>query len=220
MNSVRARPVSPAEVIRLLSERFLAARDRRRATGIPGTLRVAIDGAAAARSADLADAVADVLVGFGVPTVRVRAHAFVKAASLRFERGRDDPDAFYEDWLDAPALRREVLAPLGPQGSGRYLPSLWDVIRDHATRAPYLVAPEAAVLLVDGTFLLGRELPWDDSVHLALSPAALRRRTLDTEWWTLPAFERYEREVQPTSIAGVVLRVDDPRHPALVDDRG
>ena len=75
------------------------------------------------------------------------------------------------------------------------------------------------MLLVDGTFLLGRTLPWDDSVHLTLSSAALERRTPEAERWTLPAFARYEREVDPVSVAGTVLRVDDPRHPALVETR-
>jgi hypothetical protein len=220
MGGVHARPLSPAAVVRFLADRFLAQRDRRREAGLSSALQVAIDGAPAAGPAALADALADALVGLGVAPLRVRSEHFLRAASLRFERGRDDPDAFYEDWLDVSALVREVLAPLGPQGSGRYLPSRWDAGRDRATRAPYEVAPESAVLLVDGTFLLGRALPWNDSVHLALSPAALRRRTLESERWTLPAFERYEREVRPASVAGVVLAFDDPRHPALVDDRG
>jgi hypothetical protein len=211
--------MSPEEVVRFLSERTRTNRDRRGGAGISSTLRVAIDGAAVARPAALADAVADVLIRLGVPALRVQSESFFRAASLRFERGRDDPDAFYEDWLDESALLREVLVPLGPDGGGRYLPSRWDVTRDRATRAAYLVAPEGAVLLVDGTFLLGGPLPWDDSVHLAVSAPALERRTPESDRWTLPAFERYEREVSPALRAGVVLLVDDPRHPALVEDR-
>ena len=37
--------------------------------------------------------------------------------------------------------------------------------------------------------------------------------------WTLPAYARYGDEVDPASFADVVVRVDDPRHPALVLDR-
>ena len=33
--------------------------------------------------------------------------------------------------------------------------------------------------------------------------------------WGYPAYERYEEEVDPSSLADVVVRVDDPRHPAL-----
>ncbi len=216
---MRARPVSPTQLVRLLAERVLAERDRRRRAGAAGALRVAVDGAPAATPAALADAVSSELSSLGAASIRVTSQDFLRSASLRLERGREDPDAFYEDWLDVSALLREVLAPLGPQGNGRYLPNRWDATRDRATRATYRAAPEAAVLLVDGTFLLGRTLPWDDSVHLTLSSAALERRTPEAERWTLPAFARYEREVDPVSVAGTVLRVDDPRHPALVETR-
>jgi hypothetical protein len=51
-------------------------------------------------------------------------------------------------------------------------------------------------------------------VHLRLSPGALRRRTEEDQRWTLAAFERYEQEVDPAEAADVVVRTDDPRHPA------
>jgi len=54
-------------------------------------------------------------------------------------------------------------------------------------------------------------------VHLSLSAAALARRTPAADAWTLPAFARYEDEVRPGVVADVVVKVDDPRHPALVD---
>jgi hypothetical protein len=56
-------------------------------------------------------------------------------------------------------------------------------------------------------------------VHLALSGAALRRRTPADLSWTLPAFARYDAEVAPAAIADVVVRIDDPHHPALVEQR-
>ena len=49
-------------------------------------------------------------------------------------------------------------------------------------------------------------------------PAALARRTPPDEAWTLPAYERYEDEVDPIGVADVAVRMDDPRHPALVTD--
>jgi hypothetical protein len=72
-------------------------------------------------------------------------------------------------------------------------------------------------LLLDGALLLGRGLPFDLSVHLWLSTAALARRTAPDAAWTLPAYERYELEADPLHAADVVVRVDDPRHPALVN---
>jgi hypothetical protein len=69
--------------------------------------------------------------------------------------------------------------------------------------------------VLDGTLLLGRKLPFDLVVHLRLSAGARERRTAAAERWALPAYVRYEREVGPEQVADVLIRVDDPRHPAL-----
>jgi hypothetical protein len=178
---------------------------------------VAVDGAPAAAPLDLARELIDPLRLRGRPAYAVDAGGFLRAASLRFERGRTDPDAYYTDWLDEAALRREVLDPAGPGGTGRILPSLWDPATDRATRAAYRDLEPTAVVLVGGAFLLGGPLPFDVTVHLALSGGALARRTADALRWTLPAFGRYAAEVDPAAFADVVVRVDDPRRPALVE---
>lgn len=208
---VRVRPISPELLVDELADRIAASQ------GSPWT-RVAVDGAPATRPGELADALAAPLRLRGRAVVRVSAGDFLRPASLRFEHGRTDPDAFYTDWLDTGALVREVLAPLGPGGSGRVLPALWDPVADRATRAGYVTVPPGGVLLLDGALLLGRGLPLDRTVHLWLSGDALGRRTPPEHRWTLPAYARYEEEVAPTARADVVVRVNDPRHPALVDD--
>lgn len=178
-------------------------------------LRVAIDGHPAAGTAGLADALVDPLRLLGHPVLRVSGEWFLRPASVRLERGRTDADAYYDDRLDVAALRREVLDPLGPGGSGRYLPTLWDPDTDRATRASYVTAPPKAVLVLDGTLLLGRGLPLDLTVHLRLSAGARSRRVEPASRWALPAYDRYEQEVDPEKVADVLVRVDDPRHPAL-----
>jgi len=63
--------------------------------------------------------------------------------------------------------------------------------------------------------LLGRDLPFDYTIHLALSSAA-RRRRMPEEWqWTLPAYDDYATAVDPLRSADVVLSYDDPAHPAI-----
>lgn len=192
-----------------------ALADRLSTTAPPGPWwRIAVDGAPAARTGDLADAVAAALPALGHPVLRVRATDFWRPASLRLEYGHQDVDAYYQLWLDTRALRREVLDPLGPGGTGRALPSLRDPVTDRSTRADYVDLPPGGVLVLDGPLLLGQGLPLDLTVHLRLSPAALERRTGPAERWTLPAFERYAREALPEEIADLVVRADDPRHPA------
>lgn len=206
---MRARPISHPALVTELAGRILATpRDRR--------LRVALDGAPPTRPEDLADRLVEPLQVGGRPVLRVSARDFLRAASLRYEFGRRNPDAYYDDWLDTGALQREVLGPLGPGGTGKALPTLWDSERDRATRAQYVAVPPGAILLLDGALLLGRGLPFDLTVHLHLSPPALARRTEDPQAWTLPAYHRYDRDVRPRQTADLAVKVDDPNHPALL----
>lgn len=177
-------------------------------------LRIAVDGAPAAHPGVPADALADALRLRGRSVLVVGTGGFLRPASLRYEYGRQDPDAYYDGWFDTGALWREVLGPVESGGTGRVLPDLWDPETDRATRSPRVELPPGGVLLVHGPLLLGHWFPFDLTAHLRLSPAALRRRTPESERWTLPAFERYEREVDPAGTADVVVRADDPRHPA------
>lgn len=209
---MRVRPVATEVLVRELAEQLAG-------TDAGGRLRVGVDGAAAADPGALADALVGPLRVRGRPAVRISADDFLRPASVRLEFGRTNPDSYYLGWLDEAGLRREVLDPAGPGGSGRIVTRLWDARIDRAAREPYIELAPNAVVIVSGPLLLGAGLPFDVTVHLALSPAALARRTGPEERWTLPAFARYGAEVDPAAFADVVVRLDDPRHPALVLDR-
>lgn len=206
---MRVQAISPSTLIERITDRI---------DELPrvGWARVVLDGAPVAEPGRLADELAAPLRLRGRPVVRVSARDYLRPASLRLEFGRTDPDVFYDEWLDIGALIREVLGPLAPGGTGRVLPALWDAAADRAHRVPYVDLPPGGVLLLDGPLLLGRGLPFELAVHLWLSPSALARRTSEEQAWTLPAYARYELEADPARAADVVVRVDDPRHPAVV----
>jgi hypothetical protein len=208
---MRFRPVSPNLLVDEVAERIA-----RRPTD--AWTRVAVDGAPPAVPSDLADTLAEALRLRGRAVLRATAEDFLRPASLRFERGRTDPDARYEDWLDLGGLTRELLAPLEPGGSGRVLPSLWNPETDRASRAAYVDLAPGGVLVVDGTLLLGRGLVFEHTVHLWVSAPALARRMPAADAWMLPAYARYDAEVRPLHIADTGVRMDDPEHPAVLDD--
>lgn len=209
---VSVRPISTEGLLTELADTIGATR--------PGRwLRVAVDGAPPAGPDALADALVDPLRLRGRPVVRVSAGDYLRPASLRFEHGRTDPDAFYTDWLDVGGLAREALDPLAPGGTGRVLPALWDAATDRASRSGYTDLAPGGVLVVAGPLLLGRGLDLDLTVHLALSPAALARKTDDADRWTLPAYARYTDEVAPERNADVVVRMDHAAHPAILHNR-
>jgi hypothetical protein len=72
------------------------------------------------------------------------------------------------------------------------------------------------VLLVAGALLQGLGLAFDVVVHLRMSRAARARRTPAEDAWQLPAFDRYDEEVDPVSLADAVVLADHPDRPALV----
>lgn len=193
------RPLAPADVAETVA-RALAEP--------PGTVRAAIDGPPCAQPELLADALSAPLLALGRPFVHVRAADFWRDASLRLEYGHQDVES-YLNWLDAGALRREVLS------GDTYLPSLRDPVTNRATRAERVPLAAGTVLVVSGALLQGLGLPFDRVVHLLMSPAARARRTPAELAWTLPAFDRYDAEVAPADLADLVIKVDDPAHPAL-----
>jgi len=203
-----ARPVTPELLIAELA-------DRAASLAGDGWARVAVDGPPGADPGAFADELADALRERGRAVQRVSTVDFLRPASVRLEHGRDDPDSYYEGWLDEAALLREVLRPLDRGGSGEILPRLWNQATDRSYRARRVALAVPGVLLLDGPLLLGRGLPLELTVHLALSGGALARRTPPQLRWTLPAFDRYRGEVEPERVADVVVRWDHPSHPAI-----
>lgn len=197
------RPLAPAD----LPTRLAACLARE-----SGRVRVAIDGPPCAAPAALANALIEPLQALGRRAAHVNASSFWRDASLRLEHGREDVES-YLTWLDADALRREVLVPAVERG--RYLPSLRDPRTNRATREEARDIAPGTLVLVSGSLLLGLGLPFDRTIHLAMSTAARARRTTAGDAWTLPAYDTYDRTVRPTDVADVVIKLDDPRHPAV-----
>jgi hypothetical protein len=203
---VHVTPVTPELLAAEITE-LVAAR--------PGRVRLAVDGPPPARPRALADAVAARLRVRGRPVVVVDAADYLRPASLRLEFGRTDPDMFLDGWLDVGGLRREVLEPADPGGSGRVLPRLWDAGADRAHRDRYVDLPADGVVVLTGALLLGRGLPLDLAVHLRMSEQALERRLAADERWTLPAYVRYTAENTPEKIADLLVLADHPDRPAV-----
>ncbi|NAZ88478.1 nucleoside/nucleotide kinase family protein [Kineococcus indalonis] len=187
------------------------------AASLPAGARVGVDGAVDADTERYARALADALRERARPVLVTAWSAFWRPRSLRFEHGRDDPDAFHDDWLDVAGLHREVLEPLGEPAGRRWVPSLYDPATDRASRARREAVPDDAVLVLAGPFLLREDLRrgLDAVVHLSTSDAAVRRRVPagDAER-VLGAWHRYLAESEPLQRADAVLRCEDPLHPA------
>ncbi|HKV84636.1 MAG TPA: hypothetical protein VJN88_08770 [Ktedonobacterales bacterium] len=196
-------------------------------------LRVAIDGVDASGKTTLADELAAPLVARGRPVIRASIDGFHRPRAERYQRGPDSPEGYYHDAFAYPALREHLLRPLGPGGSRRYRRAVFDVRADRALPVNEEGAPEDAILLLDGVFLLRPELDdlWDYRVFVdvpfEVTLARATRRDLALFGSTEAVVARYERryipgqrlylrEARPLERADVVVENADPEDARLV----
>jgi uridine kinase len=148
-------------------------------------LRVAVDGLTAAGKTTLGDELADALRVRGRPALRLSMDGYHYPRAHRHRQGRYSAAGYYEDAYDFARLAELVLAPLGPGGSGRFVPAVLDLAADQPARADPVSAAPDAVLIVDGTFLQRGELTglWDEVVWVDtdLARARIRGVTRDAD---------------------------------------
>lgn len=195
-------------------------------------LRVAIDGPLASGKTTLADDLAEAVRAWA-PAIRAGLDGFHRPRAERYARGRRSALGYYEDARDYAAMRRALLDPLGPGGSGLYRASLFDLETDLPDEAPLVVADADAILIVEGTFLQRPEFDgaWDVAVFLDIDPelslacglsrdaaalggpeaaAALYRERY------LPAWEMYAAACWPREKADVLIDHRDFGAPGIV----
>jgi uridine kinase len=191
---------------------------------LPHPVRVAINGADAAGKTTLAD---ELSARIGERAIRASVDDFARPRVERYARGRFSPEGFYRDSTDLAALVERLLAPLGPGGSRGYVSRVFDVARDRVVEDDERTAPDDAVLLLDGIFLLRPELRphLDWSVFLRVAPATCIERALHRDPGdpdeTRAVYERrympgqalYFEEARPERYADLVIdneRIDAP----------
>jgi len=196
-------------------------------------LRVAIDGVGASGKTSLADELAMRLAASGREIIRAGVDGFHNPPTVRYRRGADSPEGYYEDSFDHVAIWTCLVQPLGDGGDRVYRRAVYDFRSEQKVEDTPRVASENAILLFDGVFLLRPELEswWDFSVFvdagfdttlrralsrdIALfgSREAVRRR-YETRY--IPGETIYLKLARPRQIADAVLENDDPMRPRLL----
>lgn len=92
--------------------------------------RVAIDGVDGAGKTMFGDQLGRVLEACGAKVIRASVDGFHHPRAVRYRHGRHCPEGFYRDSYDYATLKRVLLDPLSPSGSGRYVPAMFEHASD------------------------------------------------------------------------------------------
>lgn len=199
-----------------------------------GRTLVGIDGVDGSGKSTFADDLAAMVSECGVTAIRISLDKYLNPQSVRYAQGRTSPRGFYEDSYDYLKFHDEVLEPLGREGSGRYRTAAYDLAAEAPVSSPWQVAPDDAVVLIDGLFLHRKEFAtsrtqkvWDYSVWLDVPFEEAYRRLHDREGFSAdphdPANARYYegqtlyvQECVPQEKADLVIENTEP-HTSIVD---
>ncbi|QBD76937.1 uridine kinase [Ktedonosporobacter rubrisoli] len=165
--------------------------------------RVALDGIDASGKTTLADELVPWIEALKRPVIRASIDGFHQPRRIRHQRGPDSPEGYFEDSFDYASLRKALLQPLGPQGNRLYRRAVFDFRDDAPLETPIEKAPENAVLLFDGVFLLRPGLidQWDYRIFVDVKMELALQRALQRDLQLFGSAEevraRYLKRYQP-----------------------
>jgi uridine kinase len=197
-------------------------------------VRIGIDGVDGVGKTVFADMLAGAIRSRGRPVIRASVDGFHNPRTVRYQRGRASPEGFYLDSYNYGELRKTLLDPLGPNGSRRYCPAIFDHVTDSQIPMSWSVADPRSALIFDGIFLHRPELRnvWSLSVFLAASfdVTIPRCASRGPDWGSAdvnaPSNQRYIegqniylRDNEPQTRAHIVIDYSDFTNPFLIASR-
>lgn len=133
-----------------------------------GRTIVAIDGADAETRARFADDLAAVFDERDHPVFRASLDNFRRSRAEVAHYGEESPERLYRHHYDFSLLRRVLIDPFKLGGSTGFVLAAFDPARDSWVQPTWLTSSGDAALIMDGDFLLRRELRelWSFTVYL------------------------------------------------------
>lgn len=148
-----------------------------------GRTLVGIDGVDGAGKTTFANELAELLRESGLEVIRISLDDYLNPQTLRYAQGRESAKGYFEDSYDYQRFNDEVLEPLAHDGCGRYRTEAYDLGTEKPVVSPWKVAPDDAVVIIDGMFLHRDEF---------CGPRSAKRWDLSV-WLDVPFEESYKR---------------------------
>ena len=205
-----------------------------RSASLGHPLRAGIDGRSAAGKSHLAEELVAELRRRGSEAVRVSLDEFHRPGhKFRSERGEWTPQNRLAEGLDYAAFRTWVLEPLGPGGSRRIRPRMFDSYQDRPWPEEWLELGPAAILVSDAGHGFVPELvgEWDYRIWLEVSADTMIERATgrDIAWagtreqvrrryeeFWVPTDAFYQRRNDPAGHAHCLIDNNDLASPQLL----
>ncbi|KEK24639.1 uridine kinase [Bacillus gaemokensis] len=121
-------------------------------------LRVAVSGITASGKTTFANELQKEMQLQGRKIVRTSIDNFHNPRIVRYSQGKESAKGYYEDAHDYKAFVERLLIPLGPDGGMRYETKSHDLETDMCMESNPILASKDMVFIIDGTFLLKKEL--------------------------------------------------------------
>jgi uridine kinase len=198
----------------------------------PHPVRVGIDGWSAAGKTTLAGELAAAIIAAGRPAVLASLDDFKTALVRRGRYPMGSAQEYYYEMYDYPAIRAELLEPVGPGGSRAFRQAIFDQQRQAELPVVRETATDDTIVLAEGAFLFRPELNdlWDFRVFvdIGFDQVLERGSRRDSAWMDslaaaeeryrtryIPSEQLYLEAVRPHHHADVVVDNRDLDHPRL-----
>ncbi|EOS8268698.1 TPA: hypothetical protein ACTZ3L_000252 [Bacillus cereus] len=188
--------------------------------------RVGVGGITASGKTTFANEVAEEIKKRGLPVTRASIDDFHNPKVIRYTQGKESARGYYEDAHDYTAFKERLLKPLGPNGNLQYETISHNLKTDIPVHNESLMAQPNMVLIVDGTFLLKKDVEhlFDYKIFVDTDFEIARKRGAKRETEAFGSYEEAEKmflnryhaackmyidEHNPKECADVVFRNSD-----------
>ncbi|ALQ68658.1 uridine kinase [Bacillus thuringiensis] len=195
--------------------------------------RVGVSGITASGKTTFANELAEEIKKRGLPITRASIDNFHNPKVIRYAQGKESARGYYEDAHDYTAFKERLLKPLGLNGNLQYETISHNLITDIPVYNTPIFAQPNMVLIVDGTFLLKKDIEYlfDYKIFVDTDFEIARKRGAKRETEAFESYEEAEKmflsryhaackmyidEHNPKECADVIFQNSDLENPEVI----
>ncbi|MEG7967457.1 MULTISPECIES: PRK06696 family protein [Bacillus cereus group] len=173
--------------------------------------RVGVGGITASGKTTFANEVAEEIKKRGLPVTRASIDDFHNPKVIRYTQGKESARGYYEDAHDYTAFKERLLKPLGPNGNLQYETISHNLKMDIPVHNEPLMAQTNMVLIVDGTFLLKKDVEhlFDYKIFVDTDFEIARKRGAKRETEAFGSYEEAEKMFLSRYHAACKMYIDE-----------